>query len=364
MSVITAKSRKNKEAGSKPVEMDPRWLAVVDRDPASDGVFFYAVKTTGVYCRPTCPSRRAKPENVAFYATCADAEQAGFRPCLRCRPNEVAHGQENAALIARACRSIETVEEMPTLGALAKAAGLSRFHFHRVFKAITGVTPRAYGAGHRSARMREALSESRGSVTAAIYDAGFQSSGRFYDSSNAMLGMTPTAFRAGGPDADIKFAVGACSLGAILVARTDKGVCAILLGDDPDALVRDVQDRFPKANFIGGDAAFEGWVATVVGFVDDPARGLDLPLDIRGTAFQQRVWQALRDIPAGRTASYSEVARLIGAPKSVRAVASACAANAIAVAIPCHRVVRNDGGLSGYRWGVARKRALLDKEAR
>ena len=239
---------------------------------------------------------------------------------------------------------------------------MSPFHFHRVFKAVTGVTPRAYATAHRTARVRRELGRSR-TVTDAIFDAGFNSGGRFYANTDAVLGMTPTDYRAGGAHTAIRFAVGECSLGSILVATSAKGVCAIFLGDDPDELTRDLQDRFPRANLIGGDAAFEELVAKIVGFIEAPAVGLELPLDVRGTAFQQRVWQALRKIPAGSTASYSDIARRIGAPKSVRAVAQACAANPIALAIPCHRVVRNDGALSGYRWGVERKRALLAREA-
>lgn len=347
-----------------PVERDPRWLAVVNRDPASDGAFVYAVRTTGVYCRPTCPARLAKPRNVAFYDDCGAAEAAGFRACRRCRPKGAPLAERQAALVADACRRIEEAEEPPTLDQLADAAGVSPYHFHRLFKAATGVTPKAYGAAHRARRVRAELADGRNSVTDAIYGAGFNANSRFYEASDALLGMTPTAFRNGGADADIRFAVGECSLGSILVARSEKGVCAILLGDDPDALVRDLQDRFTKANLIGGDAGFEALVARVVGFVEAPALGLDLPLDVRGTAFQQRVWQALRAIPPGETASYADVARRIGMPTAVRAVARACAANALAVAIPCHRVVRNDGALSGYRWGVERKRALLKKEKR
>ncbi|KXF79199.1 6-O-methylguanine DNA methyltransferase [Paramesorhizobium deserti] len=345
-----------------PAERDPRWTALVNRDPAFDGKFVYSVKTTGVYCRPTCPSRLAKPENIAFHADCAEAESAGFRPCLRCRPNEASLAERHAAIVAEACRLIEASEELPALDALAQSVGMSPYHFHRLFKSVTGLTPKAYGAAHRARRVRDQLAEGKSSVTEAIYDAGFNSSSRFYETSNKVLGMTPSAFRAGGIEAEIKFAVGQCSLGAILVATSRKGVCAILLGDDPDQLVRDLQDRFPKAKLIGGDAEFEKLVAKVVGFVEAPAIGLDLPLDVRGTAFQERVWQALRNIPAGETVSYSDIAARIGAPKAVRAVAQACAANKIAVAIPCHRVVRNDGGLSGYRWGVERKRALLGRE--
>jgi AraC family transcriptional regulator of adaptative response/methylated-DNA-[protein]-cysteine methyltransferase len=338
-----------------------RWAAVVRRDRSADGRFFYSVKTTGVYCRPSCGSRRARRENVRFHSSCEDAEGAGFRACKRCRPDEAALDARRAAAVANACRAIETAEEMPTLDALARSAGMSRFHFHRVFRSVTGVTPRTYAAANRARRVREELSRSE-TVTEAIYGAGFNSSGRFYAASSQILGMTPRGVRSGGEGAAIRFAVGECSLGAILVAATDKGVCAMSLGEDPESLVRDLQDRFPKARLIGGDGKFEELVARVVGFVDAPRLGLDLPLDVRGTAFQQRVWQALRGIPPGSTATYSEIARRIGAPKAVRAVAQACASNRIAVAIPCHRVVRTDGSLSGYRWGIARKRALLERE--
>ena len=342
---------------------DERWAAVLGHDRRADGVFYYAVRTTGVYCRPSCSARRPRREHVSFHATREAAERAGFRSCKRCRPEAAGVAEQHAAAVARACRLIETAEELPDLGTLAETAGMSRFHFHRVFKAVAGVTPKAYGAAHRARRVRDELSRSH-TVTEAIYGAGFNSNGRFYATSTDVLGMTPSRFRAGGSGASIRFAVGECSLGSILVAATDKGVCAILIGSKPERLVRDLQDRFPRATLLGGDKAFEAVVARVVGFVESPARGLDLPLDMRGTAFQQRVWQALRKIPVGATASYTQIAARIGSPTAVRAVARACASNAIAVAIPCHRVIRVDGGLSGYRWGVARKRALLEREAR
>jgi AraC family transcriptional regulator, regulatory protein of adaptative response / methylated-DNA-[protein]-cysteine methyltransferase len=345
-------------------ERDPRWRSVLDRDAAADGMFVYAVKSTGVYCRPSCPSRMAKPKNVIFYATCADAEAAGYRACRRCNPKGRSSSAAIAAVVAEACRRIEAAEELPKLDELAASTGMSPFYFHRQFKTITGLTPKAYGAAHRAKKVRTELADGKNSVTSAIYGAGFNSNSRFYERSNEVLGMTPTAYKQGGKDAEIRFAVGQCSLGAILVARSNKGICAITLGDDPDALVRSLQDRFPNANLIGGDREFEKLVAQVVGFVEAPGIGLDLPLDVRGTAFQQRVWQALREIPAGETVSYAAIARRIGEPKAVRAVAQACGANQIAVAIPCHRVVKNDGAPSGYRWGVERKRALLEKEAK
>jgi AraC family transcriptional regulator, regulatory protein of adaptative response / methylated-DNA-[protein]-cysteine methyltransferase len=340
---------------------DARWEAVRRRDRAADGTFYYSVLTTGVYCRPSCAARRPRRANVAFHASCEEAEAAGFRPCKRCRPDEGSLAERHAAMVAQACRLIEQAEEAPSLDALARTAGMSRFHFHRVFKTVTGVTPKAYADARRATRVRDELAQ-RTTVTEAIYGAGFNSSGRFYAASSDLLGMTPSAFRAGGDGASIRFAVGECSLGSILVAATDKGICAIQFGDDPDALVRDLQDRFPKALLVGGDEGFERLVAQVVGLVEAPGQGRELPLYVRGTAFQQRVWQALRAIPSGSTASYAEIAERIGRPKAVRAVAQACAANPIAVAIPCHRVVRTDGALSGYRWGVERKRALLDRE--
>jgi AraC family transcriptional regulator, regulatory protein of adaptative response / methylated-DNA-[protein]-cysteine methyltransferase len=341
-------------------ENDPRWAPVVARDPQAK--FYYSVKTTGVYCRPSCAARLARRENVQFHETCEDAEKAGFRPCKRCKPDQVSPVEQHAEKIASACRLIESSETPPSLELLAQHVGLSSYHFHRVFKAATGLTPKEYAAAHRDNLVRKSLNKSN-TVTGAIYDAGYNSNSRFYETSNRVLGMTPSNYRAGGSQTDIRFAVGECSLGSILVAQSDRGICAILLGDDPDSLARDLQDQFPKANLIGGDAGFERLVAKVVGFVEAPAVGLDLPLDVRGTAFQQRVWQSLRKIPAGSTASYTEVAKLIGSPNSVRAVAQSFGANKLAVAIPCHRVVRNDGALSGYRWGVERKRALLKKEA-
>lgn len=342
---------------------DPRWARIVARDPTADGQFWYSVSTTGVYCRPSCSSRTARPENVRIHDTLESARATGCRPCKRCNPDGLSVAAQNAALVAEACRMIEESEETPSLNELADAVGRSPSYFHRVFKAATGLTPKAYAAAHRAAKVRRGLA-SGSTVTEAIYDAGFNSSGRFYEKSTNMLGMTPSRYRAGGTNEEIKFAVGESSLGAILVASSNKGVVSILLGDDPDALVRDLQDRFPKARLVGADRDYEALVARVVGFVEAPGIGLDLPLDVRGTAFQQRVWQVLQEIPVGETVSYIEVARRVGSPKAVRAVAGACAANNLAVAIPCHRVVRQDGELSGYAWGVERKRALIEKEAR
>lgn len=345
-----------------PVADDPRWARIVARDKTADGHLWYSVLTTGVYCRPSCPSRIANPRNVQLHDTLESAKATGFRPCKRCNPNGLSIEAETAALVAKACRMIEESEEEPSLDELADAVGRSPSYFHRMFKAATGVTPKDYVAAHRATKVRDGLA-SGSTVTEAIYDAGFNSSGRFYEKSTDMLGMTPSQYRAGGANEEIKFAVGQTSLGAVLVASTSKGVAAILLGDDPDELVRNLQDRFPKAHLIGADSDYEALVAQVVGLVEAPRIGLNLPLDVRGTAFQERVWKALQEVPAGATVSYAELARRIDAPRSVRAVAGACAANKLAIAIPCHRVVRNDGSLSGYAWGVDRKRVLINREA-
>ncbi|NYT67041.1 bifunctional DNA-binding transcriptional regulator/O6-methylguanine-DNA methyltransferase Ada [Pusillimonas noertemannii] len=342
---------------------EARWRAVVERDANADAHFVYAVRSTGVYARPGAPGRRPRRENVEFFSLPAQAEAAGYRASRRSGEPTPGERDQRALLIARACQAIESAETPPTLEMLARQAGLSPFHFHRVFKAQTGLTPKAYAAAHRGRKLREQLARPDASVTRALFDAGFNSSSRFYEASESLLGMRPGEYRGGGAGSVIRFAVAQCSLGAILVASSQRGICAILIDDDPDFLVRDLQDRFPKAELVGGDAEYEAMVARVVGFVEAPSIGLDLPLDIRGTAFQQRVWQALREIPAGDTASYSDIARRIGAPNAVRAVGRACGANAIAVAIPCHRVVRRDGDLTGYRWGVERKRELLRREA-
>src|SRR5258708_33007826 len=288
-------------------ENDPGWGSVVARDPQAK--FYYSVKTTGVYCRPSCAARVARPENVQFHGTCQDAEKAGFRPCKRCKPDQASPVEQHAEKIASACRLIESSETPPNLELLAQHVGLSTYHFHRVFKAAMGLTPKGYVSAHRANLVRKSLNKSD-TVTGAIYDAGYNSNSRFYETSNRVLGMTPSSYRAGGAQTDIRFAVGECSLGSILVAQSSRGICAIFLGDDPDSLVRELQDQFPKANLIGGDAGFERLVAKVIGFVEAPALGLDLPLDVRGTAFQQRVWQPLRNIPTGPTASYTNVAKL------------------------------------------------------
>jgi AraC family transcriptional regulator of adaptative response/methylated-DNA-[protein]-cysteine methyltransferase len=341
---------------------DPRWLAVLARDRKADGTFVYGVKTTGVFCRPSCSARRALRENVQFFATVQDAQREGLRACKRCRPDGRSLDEQHASLAIEACRLIETSTDLPNLETLARNAGLSTFHFQRVFKSSTGLTPKEYADAHRTRRVRRSLSTAS-SVTDAIYDAGFNSNGNFYAHANSMLGMTPSAFRQGGAEVAVEYGVAPCSLGFILVARTERGICAISMGDKPDALIEAVQSKFRQATVVSGGAGFEELLSEVVGLVDTAANGRELPLDIRGTAFQTRVWEALRKIPAGVTKTYTEIAEEIGMPRSVRAVAQACGANPLAVAIPCHRVVRKSGDVSGYRWGIERKRTLLEREA-
>jgi AraC family transcriptional regulator of adaptative response/methylated-DNA-[protein]-cysteine methyltransferase len=341
---------------------DTRWEAVQARDAKVGDGFVYAVRTTGVYCRPGSVARLPKRENVEFFDSPAQAEAAGYRASKRTIADRAMAATHRATLVANVCRVIEASDTPPKLEALASQAGMSPFHLHRIFKAETGLTPKAYANASRAQRLRHEL-EGNHTVTDAIYDAGFNSNSRFYETSASILGMRPSDYRAGGRNAEVRFAVGQCSMGAILVAQSHRGICAISLGDDPEVLVRDLQDRFRNARLVGDDPLFEKTVADVVGFIEAPAMGLNLPLDVQGTAFQERVWQALREIPSGTTASYAEIAQKIGAPRSVRAVAQACGANKLAVAIPCHRVVRRDGDISGYRWGVERKRALLEREA-
>ena len=327
--------------------MDTRWDNVVARDAAADGTF-YAVRTTGVYCRPSCGARLARPENVEFYETTESARHAGFRACKRCKPDQVRDEVEQVAMM---CREIERSKMLPRWNAATK----------RLFEKVTGIPPRAYAAAHRDGRVREALRKSA-SVTDAIYESGYESSGRFYEGSGARLGMTPSEYREGGKGTEIQFAIGKSTLGSVLVGQTVRGVCFIAMDDDPAELERELARRFPKAQLIRGTAKFERTISAVVRAIEAPAKEWKLPLDVQGTVFQQRVWQVLREILPGTTKTYAEIAKMLGMPKAVRAVARACASNALAVVIPCHRVIRSDGALAGYRWGVERKRALLDRE--
>lgn len=341
---------------------EARWQAVVERDKSADGYFVYGVRSSLIYCHPSAAGRLPNRNNIEFFDNEQQALDKGYRPGKRSNKQAPQLEQFYQQKIAQACRYIEQNNGNAKLDEIAAFVGISRYHFHRLFKNLIGLTPKAYAIAYRHGKLQRQLQQ-QPSITDAIYDAGFSSNSRFYETSTERLGMTPTAWKAGGDGSRIYFALAACSLGDVLVAQSEVGVCAILLGDDPERLLQDLQDKFPQAELIGGDHQFEHVVAQVIGFIEAPEIGLKLPLDIRGTAFQQRVWQALRSIPVGTTVSYSDIAKQIGDPKAVRAVAGACAANMLAVAIPCHRVVRNDGSLSGYRWGIARKRSLLDKES-
>jgi AraC family transcriptional regulator of adaptative response/methylated-DNA-[protein]-cysteine methyltransferase len=344
------------------IQHDPRWTAVLARDARADGTFVFAVRTTGVFCRPSCAARRPKPQNVELFADAAAAQRAGYRACRRCAPVGRAPAREQADLVAALCRVIDAAESPPSLRELAADAGLSPWHLQRVFKAAVGLSPREYAAARRRERVRDALAAGA-PVTAALHAAGYGSSGRFYGEAETVLGMAPARYRAGGVGEVVQFATAPCALGHVLAAATAKGVCAILLGDEPRALGDELRQRFPRAELRPAGADFAATLTAVCGLVDAPGSRCELPLDVRGTAFQQRVWQALRTIPAGARVSYTQLAARLGMPNGSRAVARACAQNPIAVAVPCHRVVRKGGELAGYRWGLARKRALLAREA-
>lgn len=344
---------------------EARWQAVANRQPEADGRFFYAVVTTGVFCRPSCPSRLPLRQNVRFFGDVATAEAEGFRPCKRCQPDQP-HATPHHEAILHACRQLEEAvaegQPLPTLDQLAAEAGLSPFHFQRLFKKVVGISPKQYGQQKRQARVQAALHQ-QPTVTDAVQEAGFGSGSRFYEQATAVLGMKPTTYQNGAADQTMQLAVAQFSLGWVVVAATPQGICAIELGDDPDLLAAQVRGRFPHAHQLPTNPAFAQQVADVIAFLDAPRpSAFPLPLDIQGTAFQRQVWHALQGIPAGETISYGELAVRVGNPRAVRAVAQACAANGLAVAIPCHRVVRGDGQLGGYRWGLGRKTALLTRE--
>ncbi|TDB60309.1 bifunctional DNA-binding transcriptional regulator/O6-methylguanine-DNA methyltransferase Ada [Photorhabdus khanii] len=341
---------------------DPRWQDILNKSPEPDIPFVYCVLTTGIYCRPSCPARFPKPENILFKDTWQAAEQAGFRACQRCHPNSESLDEQNIQKVAQACRLIEESDRPISLKVLAAQVELSEFHFHRLFKKQTGLTPKQYADLHQEKRLRHNLIATKDSVTHAIYNAGYGSNSRFYEKAENILGMRASQYKKGGKGYTIRFAIGTCHLGEILVAQTDKGICAISLGDDAEQLIHKLQDMFPAAELIGGDSHFEKTMAYVVGFIAQPKPRFNLPLDIQGSTFQKQVWLALEKIPIGQTISYQELADYLGNPKAVRAVANACAANKLAVAIPCHRVVRTDGSISGYRWGIERKKVLLAYE--
>jgi AraC family transcriptional regulator, regulatory protein of adaptative response / methylated-DNA-[protein]-cysteine methyltransferase len=364
MMVQSATSFVSPRPGSAGLVTDAARLAAVRRrDPAADGRFFYSVATTGVYCRPSCAARPARAENIAFHDSADAAEQAGFRPCKRCTPRGPSQREREAAIVASVRAHIEGAEEALPLEALAAEAGLSPFYLHRLFKKVTGLTPRGYAAAHRLTRVGDELRDGV-SVTEAIHGAGYSSSSRFYEAESRTLGMLPSELRRGGEGVEMRAVVRRCSLGMVLVAATARGLCAVAFGDHRGALRGALSERFPRARVLPADDALRALADRVVDIVDAGRVATDLPLDLVGTAFQQRVWRALREVPAGQTTTYAAIAARIGSPAAVRAVGTACGQNPVAVVVPCHRAVRGDGQLGGYRWGVERKRALLEREER
>lgn len=336
---------------------DQLWDQVIRREP---GDFFYAVTTMGIYCRPGCPSPRPLRKNVRYFRTIGEAEQAGFRACKRCDPKGD-RARLAQAVVQDACAFIEASDEIPSLETLAVRSGYSRFHFLRMFRDHTGLTPRGYAEGVRAKRLDTALAGGA-RVADAVADAGYGSESRVYEKTGELLGMTPGARRRGGEGEVIRTASADCPFGRLLVGATDKGVCYIGFSEPDAAMLEDLRQRFPRARIEADDEALADTVRAVLDFLEEPKQALDLPLDLRGTAFQQRVWRTLCRIPSGETRSYAEVARMMGDAKAIRAVARSCARNPVPLAVPCHRVIGSDGALTGYRWGVPRKRALLEKE--
>jgi len=340
---------------------DARWAAVSENSSAADGIFYYAVITTGIYCRPSCRSKLPNRDNVEYYSSCKEAEAAGYRACRRCRPAALSKAEETELKIIHACRILEQSETRIKLDELAAHVNLSPYHFHRIFKKIVGITPKQYASKHQSHRFQTNLNTTQ-SITDAIYASGYGSSASAYDKNRNQLAMKPKQYRSGAAGVSIVYGLARCSLGWVIVAATDRGICAVEFGDDSSALPDQLQSSFPKARLRRGDVEFETLIAEVVDFIDSPTENFHIPLDIQGTAFQQQVWEILRQIKPGETMSYSEVAERIGKPKAARAVASACASNKLAVIIPCHRVLAKSGNLSGYRWGRNRKKKLLESE--
>lgn len=361
---MTATAREQRTANREPrtasLDADAAWRAVLNRDAAAEGRFVLAVKTTGIYCRPGCPARTPKRENVTFYPGPDAAEAAGFRACLRCRPRGGASAAGQAVAKARALLDARAGERV-TLDELARATGMTATHLQRIFTAAVGESPRAYAARLREERLRGAL-RSEATVSRAIYEAGYSASSRAYAGADRALGMTPAEFRRRGAGVELRVASAPCSLGHVVIAATTRGIAAVRFGSDPRALVRELREEFAEARIEAADAQLAEWIRQVVRLVDGIGLDRELPIDVAGTEFQRRVWAVLRQVPSGETVTYAELARRIGQPRAVRAVAGACAANPAAVVIPCHRVVRSDGDLGGYRWGVKRKQALLRAE--
>ncbi|WP_230413796.1 bifunctional DNA-binding transcriptional regulator/O6-methylguanine-DNA methyltransferase Ada [Undibacterium umbellatum] len=361
--MLTYANVREKKGPAMPVDLDDvRWDAVCIKNRDLDGEFVFAVKTTGIYCRPSCPAKTAKRQNVEFYETTVLAQQAGYRACKRCHPDGVSQEHSRNSMIETACQLIKNSEAPLKLETLASKMAMSPHHFHRIFKELTGVTPKQYQSALQKEKVRSLLNQSA-SISGAIYDAGYNSASRFYEMAGAMLGMSPKAYRAGAEDLQMQYMVCESALGLLLIASTEKGICTIEFGDSASVLEQVLQQRFPKASIRAAETHFKEWVTSILAYIQQPRGLLDLPLDVQGTAFQQRVWKALQDIPPGQTASYAEIAKRIGSPSSVRAVANACASNQFAVAIPCHRVIRSDGDVTGYRWGMERKKALLKRES-
>lgn len=340
-----------------------RWRIVLARDRRYDGAFVYAVRSTGIYCRPSCASRRPRREQVAFFPLPEAAERAGFRACRRCHPGEARAADPRVPLVREVCRLIDARPDVPApLAMLAARVGATPHRVLRAFRGVLGISPRQYRDARRLDRLKAGLRQ-RGRVSPALYDAGYGSPSRVYERAHAQLGMTPATYGRGAPGTRIAYTVVPCALGRLLVAATERGICRISLGSEPEALTAGLRQEFPEADLQRDGGPLAAWVSAILRYLDGRTQALDLPLDIRATAFQRRVWEALRAIPYGERRSYAEIARLIGRPRSPRAVARACATNPAALVIPCHRVVREDGGLGGYRWGVERKRALLAREA-
>jgi AraC family transcriptional regulator of adaptative response/methylated-DNA-[protein]-cysteine methyltransferase len=342
------------------IDADRAWSAVLARDTGADGTFVTAVRTTGIYCRPSCPARHPKRENVQFFGSSEEAERSGYRACKRCKPNEV---HQHTLLVQQVCDEIDArVDDPPTLAELGKVTGMSPYHLQRVFKRVMGISPRQYADAKRLERLKSGLREEHSDVTTAGYEAGYGSSSRLYEHAPEQLGMTPGTYRRGGRGMHVRYSIVDSPLGRLLVGTTERGVCKLSIGDDDDALRATLRQEYPEAEFSEDDDICP-WVAAILSHLEGRQPSIDLPLDVQATAFQRRVWQELRTIPYGQTRSYAEVATAIGEPMAVRAVANACGKNPVAIVVPCHRVVRNDGSLGGYHWGVERKAQLLAQEA-